>query len=129
MVLPALRPVPAHCGGDGAVRPLLVQPGGRGTGDGLRHSGAVRDLHESGATFRADAGRLRDPCHQVLVLGVPEGAAHPLRDPSAGPGAPLELSPMDLESLDRWEAYPQAKEEMFRRTEKKVAAWAVNRLN
>ena len=40
-----------------------------------------------------------------------------------------KLSPMDLESLDRWEAYGAAKEEMFRRTDKKYAPWTIIRSN
>jgi polyphosphate kinase 2 len=40
-----------------------------------------------------------------------------------------KLSPMDLESLDRWEAYTRAKEEMFRRTDKKFAPWTIIRSN
>jgi polyphosphate kinase len=34
-----------------------------------------------------------------------------------------KLSPMDLESLDKWEAYTAAKEAMFERTDKKYAPW------
>jgi polyphosphate kinase len=34
-----------------------------------------------------------------------------------------KLSPMDLESLDKWEAYTDAKEEMFRRTDTDHAPW------
>ncbi|WP_106850205.1 polyphosphate kinase 2 [Blastococcus sp. Marseille-P5729] len=34
-----------------------------------------------------------------------------------------KLSPMDLESLDRWEDYTKAKEEMFAATDKKRAEW------
>ncbi|MBK6885033.1 MAG: polyphosphate kinase 2 [Tetrasphaera sp.] len=34
-----------------------------------------------------------------------------------------KLSPMDLESLDRWEAYTAAKEEMFKNTDTKVSRW------
>ncbi len=34
-----------------------------------------------------------------------------------------KLSPMDLESLDKWEAYTTAKEAMFRHTDKKYAPW------
>ena len=34
-----------------------------------------------------------------------------------------KLSPMDLESLDRWEDYTAAKEAMFERTDKKYAPW------
>ncbi|CAM3934160.1 polyphosphate kinase 2 [Helcobacillus massiliensis] len=40
-----------------------------------------------------------------------------------------KLSPMDLESLDRWEQYGEAKEEMFRRTDKKYAPWIIIRSN
>ena len=40
-----------------------------------------------------------------------------------------KLSPMDLASLDRWEDYTVAKEEMFRRTDKKHAAWTIMRSN
>ncbi len=34
-----------------------------------------------------------------------------------------KLSPMDLESLDKWEAYTAAKEEMFRHTDSDHAPW------
>ncbi|RKW69531.1 polyphosphate kinase 2 [Galactobacter caseinivorans] len=34
-----------------------------------------------------------------------------------------KLSPMDLESLDKWEAYTEAKEDMFRRTDTDWAPW------
>lgn len=40
-----------------------------------------------------------------------------------------KLSPNDLASLDRWEDYTAAKEEMFRRTDKKHAAWTIVRSN
>jgi polyphosphate kinase len=40
-----------------------------------------------------------------------------------------KLSPMDIASLDRWEAYTQAKEEVFRRTDKKHAPWTIIRSN
>lgn len=40
-----------------------------------------------------------------------------------------KLSPMDLASLDRWEDYTGAKEEMFRRTDKRHAAWWIVRSN
>lgn len=40
-----------------------------------------------------------------------------------------KLSPMDLASLDRWEDYTAAKEEMFRRTDKRHAAWTIVRSN
>jgi polyphosphate kinase 2 (PPK2 family) len=34
-----------------------------------------------------------------------------------------KLSPMDLESLDKWEAYTEAKEEMFVHTDTNDAPW------
>ena len=34
-----------------------------------------------------------------------------------------KLSPMDLQSLDKWEAYTEAKEEMFLRTDTDHAPW------
>jgi polyphosphate kinase 2 len=40
-----------------------------------------------------------------------------------------KLSPMDLESLDKWEAYTRAKEEMFRRTDTDYAPWTTIKSN
>ena len=40
-----------------------------------------------------------------------------------------KLSPMDLESLDRWGSYTQAKEEMFRRTDTEQAPWTTIKSN
>ncbi|HHY06980.1 MAG: polyphosphate kinase 2 [Lawsonella sp.] len=40
-----------------------------------------------------------------------------------------KLSPMDLESLDKWERYTNAKEEMFRRTDTEWAPWTVVKSN
>jgi polyphosphate kinase 2 len=40
-----------------------------------------------------------------------------------------KLSPMDLESLDRWDAYTAAKEEMFARTDTAHAPWTVVKSN
>ena len=40
-----------------------------------------------------------------------------------------KLSPMDLESLDKWEKYTNAKEEMFRRTDTDWAPWTVIKSN
>ena len=40
-----------------------------------------------------------------------------------------KLSPNDLASLDRWEDYTAAKEEMFHRTDKKHAPWTIIRSN
>ncbi|GAB98364.1 polyphosphate kinase 2 [Kineosphaera limosa] len=40
-----------------------------------------------------------------------------------------KLSPMDLESLDRWGKYTEAKEEMFRRTDTDLAPWTTIKSN
>lgn len=40
-----------------------------------------------------------------------------------------KLSPMDLESLGRWDDYGAAKDEMFRRTDKNYAPWTIIRSN
>ncbi len=40
-----------------------------------------------------------------------------------------KLSPMDLESLDRWESYTEAKEAMFRRTDSDHAPWTTIKSN
>ncbi len=40
-----------------------------------------------------------------------------------------KLSPMDLESLDRWESYGQAKETMFAKTDTDYAPWTTIRSN
>lgn len=40
-----------------------------------------------------------------------------------------KLSPMDLESLDKWDAYTAAKEAMFERTDTKHAPWTVIKSN
>ena len=40
-----------------------------------------------------------------------------------------KLSPMDLESLDKWEKYTQAKKEMFRRTDTDWAPWTTIKSN
>jgi polyphosphate kinase 2 len=40
-----------------------------------------------------------------------------------------KLSPMDLESLGKWDAYSDAKEEMFARTDAKAAPWTTIKSN
>jgi len=40
-----------------------------------------------------------------------------------------KLSPMDIQSLDKWEAYTEAKEAMFRRTDTDVAPWTTVKSN
>jgi polyphosphate kinase len=40
-----------------------------------------------------------------------------------------KLSPIDLQSLDKWDAYTDAKEEMFRRTDTDAAPWVTIKSN
>jgi hypothetical protein len=40
-----------------------------------------------------------------------------------------KLSPMDIESLDKWDAYTEAKEAMFHYTDTPVAPWTVIKSN
>nr|WP_123506560.1 polyphosphate kinase 2 [Frondihabitans sp. PhB188] len=40
-----------------------------------------------------------------------------------------KLSPMDIASLGLWDKYTAAKEEMFRRTDKRIAPWTIVRSN
>jgi polyphosphate kinase 2 (PPK2 family) len=40
-----------------------------------------------------------------------------------------KLSPTDLESLDKWDAYTAAKEEMFRTSDTEIAPWIVVKSN
>ena len=40
-----------------------------------------------------------------------------------------KLSPIDLESLDKWDAYTAAKEQMFRRTDTDLAPWTTIKSN
>ena len=100
----------AHLPGPGrghAVRPVLVHPRRGRTGDGLLHP--ARSTPSSCARRRCsrtcwwNEGFQAD---QVLVLGDPRRAEHPVPDPADRPGTdPWKLSPTDLASLDKWDAY------------------------
>ena len=48
---------------------------------------------------------------------------------AADPAKRWKLSPMDLESLDRWDDYTHAKEETFRRTDTDHAPWITIKSN
>ena len=79
MVLPALHQAPALRRRDRVLRPLLVQPRRRRARDGLLQAQRISRVHAPVSGARADAGPLRHPAVQVLVLGDPRGAAPPLR--------------------------------------------------
>ena len=67
--------------------------------------------------LRGHAGRGRHPALQVLVLGQPRRAGTPLPRAPGGPDQRWKLSPMDLESITRWEEYSRAKDEMLGATD------------
>ena len=90
VVLPALYRAPARRRGDGAVRPLLVQPRRGGEGHGVLQPGRAPAVHATGPDLRAPAGRGRHPVAQVLVLGQRRRAAAPLPLPARRPDAAVE---------------------------------------
>ena len=71
---------------DRPVRPVLVHPGRGRTGDGVLHRPGVRPVPPSGAAVRGPAGGRGVPADQVLVLGDPGRAEHPVPDPADRPG-------------------------------------------
>ena len=113
MVLPAVHPAPADQRRDRPVRPLLVQPRRCRAGHGLLLAVRLRHLHASGAPVRADARRLGDHGDQAMVLGDPAEQRTRFAIRQIDPVRRWKLSPMDLESLDRWDDYTAAKEAMF----------------
>ena len=48
---------------------------------------------------------------------------------SLDPVRQWKLSPTDIESLDEWDAYTEAKEEMFQATDTDYAPWIVVKSN
>ena len=78
----------------------------------------------------ADAGALRHPPGQVLVLGVPRASSAPASSiRQVDPVRQWKLSPMDLASLDKWDDYTEAKEAMFFYTDTADAPWTVVKSN
>ena len=72
-----------------------------------------RFLHQA-PDLRTDARRRRHPASQVLVQRQPSTSRSVAS--SRGSHDPLrrwKLSPMDVESIKRWEDYSRAKDEMF----------------
>ena len=99
------------------LRPLLVQPRRRRAGDGLLHPGRVPPLPAPVPDLRADARRGRHPAAQVLVLGQRRRAGGRFQSRLDDPMRRWKLSPMDLESITRWEDYSQAKDQMLVHTD------------
>ena len=59
MVLSALRSAPADERGDRILRPVLVQPGGGGAGDGILHDGRYVAVSSRHGVVRGDANKRR----------------------------------------------------------------------
>ena len=115
---------PADRRRDGAVRPLLVQPRRRRAGDGfcLRRGSTSsswprrplfeRMLVESGIHLSK---------YWFSVTESEQRTRFIIRQ--VDPVRQWKLSPMDLQSLDKWDAYTEAKEAMFLRTDTDHAPW------
>src|SRR5271169_1651084 len=71
----------------------LVQPCGRGAGDGLLHARGVRGVLPLRAGVRAHAGPLRDQIAEVLVLDHGRGAIHAVSRPDSRPAEAVETEP------------------------------------
>ena len=80
VVLPALHSASAGRRRDRSLRPQLVQPRRRRTGDGLLHRRGIRGLLPVRAGVRAPSGALRDRAGQILVLDHRRRAAPALYD-------------------------------------------------
>lgn len=94
-------------------------------GHGLLHEGGAPALSSPVPDLRTDARRGGDPAAQVLVLGERRGAAETVPAPTKDPTRRWKLSPMDLESITRWEAYSRAKDEMLVHTDVSEAPWYI----
>ena len=77
------------------LRPQLVQPGRRRTGDGLLHGGAGHPLPRAGSRRREGDGRLGDHAAEVLAGGEPGRADPPAAEPHRRP-------PQDRGSSRTW---------------------------
>ena len=117
-------PVPADRRRDGALRPVLVQPRGRRTGDGFRLD--ADDYEQFMAQAPVFERMLVDSGISLTKLwfSVTQSEQRTrfiIRQ--VDPVRQWKLSPIDLESLDKWDDYTEAKEEMFLRTDTDWAPW------
>ena len=111
---------------DRPVRPLLVQPRRRRAGDGLLHRrrSTARFLHQCPIFERLlveDGILLRKYWFSVSDKEQQQRFKSRLEDPMRQ----WKLSPMDLESITRWEDYSRAKDEMMVHTDIPEAPWYV----
>ena len=102
---------------------------GRRAGDGVRHAGQYEQFMNQAPIFE----RMLVECGVHLtkywfsVTQSEQRTRFIIRQ--VDPVRQWKLSPMDLESLDKWDAYTAAKEEMFRRTDTDVAPWTTIKSN
>ena len=114
VVLPALRRAPPGSGRDRPLRPLLVQPRRRRARHGLLH--ARRSTASSCARARSSSGCSCATGSCCASTGSRSATTSRSGASSSAPKIRCErwkLSPMDLESRDRWVDYSRAKDEML----------------
>ena len=126
VVLPALRRSPARRGRAGAVRPQLVQPGrawSTSWGSAPRRStaGSCTSARSSSGCWSRTASCCASTGSRSATRSRSAGSESRLDDPMRR----WKLSPMDLESITRWEDYSRAKDEMFVHTDIPEAPWHV----
>ena len=103
--------------------PVLVQPGGCGAGDGFLHPDEYRRfLHQAPIFERLlveDGIMLFKYWFSVSDVEQERRFQSRLTDPNRR----WKLSPMDVQSISKWEDYSRAKDEMFVHTDIPEAPW------
>ena len=127
MVFPALCGASTRRGRNRAVRPQLVQPRGRGAGHGLCNDAEYEEFFRSAPEFEKMLARsgIQIIKYWFSVSDNEQEARFESR--INDPLKQWKLSPMDLESRRRWEAYTQAKEVMLERTHIPESPWWIVR--
>ena len=116
-------------GRDRAVRPVLVHPGRGRAGDGLLHRREYAQFLRQAPLFE---DLLVDEGFQLIkfwfsVSRGEQSTRFLIRQ--IDPVRQWKLSPTDLASLDKWDAYTRAKEDMFLHTDTPDAPWTVIKSN
>ena len=131
MVLPALYRASADGGRNGVLRPQSwYNRAGVERVMGFCTPVRIPGIHARGAGAGADAGPVGHPAVQILVLGHPGRAAHPLPGARDRPAEALEaVADRQGQSLDKWDDYTEAKEAMFFYTDTADAPWVIVKSN
>ena len=85
-----------------SLRPQLVQPRGRRAGHGLLHRGPVPGLHEAGPAFERMLVESGTTVTKLWFSVTQQEQRTCFAIRQLDPVRQWKLSPMDLESLDRW---------------------------